>query len=431
MLTKVDKARYKWLYLIIALYAVSGMLLGDISTVPAGLKTIFFNNALLITDYVGLVGYSAAFLNSAITAFFSVLLMNMAKMPVNGKVIFVTGLMAGFAFFGKNFYTMWFILPGTYLLSKIRRERISKYLATGLLADSLGPIIACCYLWHGGLYAPDYILALGVGIIIGFAAPLIAEHTAVVLKGLSLYNVGCTVGFVAVAVVSVLSQCGVSFVAEGTWYTGRPIHVIIYLYVCAVIFIVAGILWDKENAWKNYINILKKSGNASQDFLALDGTGAVLVNMGFNIVVCTTYVILVGGDFNGGTLGGMVTILGFSAQGKHTANILPIIFGVFIGAVVNPSASPITPGIQMAAFLGTTLAPMSGTYGPVAGIITGMAHSFIILKIGTVYSGANLYNNGFGGAVVMTALYPVFRALFKENTYAEPSESMVQIAEED
>jgi hypothetical protein len=136
--------------------------------------------------------------------------------------------------------------------------------------------------------------------------------------------------------------------------------------------------------------------------------------------------MLIGGDINGGTLGGIVTIMGFSAHGKHTKNIIPIIMGMFFGGVINPSASPITPAVQMAAFLGTTLAPMSGTYGPVAGIITGMVHSFIIVKIGAVYQGANLYNNGFCGAIVMTFLYPVFRHFFKENTYGEPSENIKQ-----
>jgi len=426
MLSGVDKIRYRWLYLVVILFGVSGAFLGDPSTILEGLKTIFFTKSLLITDHVGLVGYSAAFVNSALVALFAVILMDLAKMPVSGKVLFVTGLMAGHAFFGKNIYTMWFIVAGTYILAWVKKEPVSKYMVAGVLSSALGPIISCCYLWHGGAYLPDYILALGVGIVIGFMAPLIAEHTATALKGLSLYNVGCTVGFVAIAVVAILSQCGVSFESQGTWYTGRPLHVVIYMYVCAVLFIVAGFINDKKHAWKNYLNILKKHGRAPQDFFLLDGTAAVLVNIGFNLIVCTTYVLLIGGDINGGTLGGIVTIMGFGAHGKHTKNIIPIIMGVFFGGVINPSASPITPAVQMAAFLGTTLAPMSGTYGPVAGIITGMVHSFIIVKIGAVYQGANLYNNGFCGAIAMTFLYPVFRHFFKENTYGEPSENIKQ-----
>ena len=49
-----------------------------------------------------------------------------------------------------------------------------------------------------------------------------------------------------------------------------------------------------------------------------------------------------------------------------------------------------------------------------------------MLKTGNCYAAANLYNNGFCGAVVMTVLYPVFRHFFKENTYDAPSPSMAQ-----
>ena len=80
----------------------------------------------------------------------------------------------------------------------------------------------------------------------------------------------------------------------------------------------------------------------------------------------------------------------------------------------------------MAVFLGTTLAPMAGTYGFVGGVIAGMCHSFTILKIGGGYSGANLYNNGFCGGVVSVTLYPVFDKFFKKNTYSEPSQSQVK-----
>ena len=151
---------YKWIYIVIALIALSGIVLGDYRTIPAGLKTIYFHPALLITDYIALVGPAAAFLNVALVTFFSALLMQLNKFPVNGKYFHVLGLMAGFAFFGKNIYTMWYILLGTWILSRVKREKFSKYLTSGLLADSLGPMVAVAYLWHGGTYWPDYLVAI-------------------------------------------------------------------------------------------------------------------------------------------------------------------------------------------------------------------------------------------------------------------------------
>ena len=415
---------YMWIYLITAVIALAGIILGDYRTIPEGLKTMYFHPALLITDYIALVGPATAFLNVALVTFFSALLMQHNGFPLNGKYYHVLGLMAGFAFFGKNIYTMWYILLGTWVLSWVKKEKFSKYLTSGLLADSLGPMVAVVYLWHGGYSFPDYVLAICVGIAIGFVVPLVSEHTFVVLKGLSLYNVGCSVGFVAIAFVAIQQAIGIPFESEGCWQTGRPLGYVILMYLIAVSFVLAGYLKDRNNAFKNYKNLLKRPGNGKYNFAELDGMGAVLINMGVNTFICTTYLILIGGDFCGGTIGPIFTVIGFSAQGKHAKNILPIIIGCFIGSLISPSASPVTHGVQMGTFSGTTLAPMAGTYGPIAGIITGIVHCYAVLKTGGCYAAANLYNNGFCGAVVMTVLYPVFRHFFKENTYVDPSPSM-------
>ena len=51
------------------------------------------------------------------------------------------------------------------------------------------------------------------------------------------------------------------------------------------------------------------------------GHGPVLVNMGVNGLFAMGYLLLTGGDLNGPTLGGIFTIIGFSAYGKHLFNI--------------------------------------------------------------------------------------------------------------
>lgn len=57
-----------------------------------------------------------------------------------------------------------------------------------------------------------------------------------------------------------------------------------------------------------------------------------MVNIGINGLIGIAYVLLVGGDLNGPTLGGIFTIMGFSAFGKHPRNIIPVMFGVWLGA---------------------------------------------------------------------------------------------------
>ena len=110
----------------------------------------------------------------------------------------------------------------------------------------------------------------------------------------------------------------------------------------------------------------------------------------------------------------------FSDKGKHLFNILPIMLGVALGGITK-QWDPNSPSAQLAALFGTTLAPISGTFGPIAGIITGFIHSSVVLHAGMGYSGVNLYNNGFAGAIVSIVVYPVFIRMFRQNTYDEPS----------
>lgn len=417
-----SRKHYQWVYFTTLCIALAGIVMGDYRTIPEGMKAIFYSKAILITDYVALAGVAAAFLNVALVTFFSAFLMRLNHLPMHGRSLFTLGLMAGFAFFGKNVYTMWFILLGSFLLSVVCKEKFSKNLISGLLATSLGPIVGVAYL-HNGITPISVFYALIAGIVIGFVIPLLAAHTNGILRGLNLYNGGFAVGLLALVMVPVMLGFDFSFENEGCWSTGNNTMFAIFLYITAFVFILAGYIADKENAFKNYKTLLKRPGVGKDDFTQLDGMGAVMVNMGVNTIICTTYVLLIKGDLNGPTLGGIFTIIGFSANGKHAKNIIPVILGIFIGAVISPGYAPTTPGIQMATFLGTTLAPMAGTYGFVAGILVGMVHSAAILKTGLGYAGANLYNNGFCGGVVSVVLYPVYNRFFKANTFSEPSES--------
>lgn len=55
----------------------------------------------------------------------------------------------------------------------------------------------------------------------------------------------------------------------------------------------------------------------------------------------------------------------------------------------------------------TTLAPIAGEFGVFAGLVAGFLHSSVALNVGIVYSGMNLYNNGFAGGLVAAFMVPV------------------------
>ena len=65
---------------------------------------------------------------------------------------------------------------------------------------------------------------------------------------------------------------------------------------------------------------------------------------------------------------------------------------------------------MLALLLSTTLAPIAGQFGMMWGIAAGFLHSSVALNVGIVYSGMNLYNNGFAGGIVAMFLVPLIQS---------------------
>lgn len=128
--------------------------------------------------------------------------------------------------------------------------------------------------------------------------------------------------------------------------------------------------------------------------------------MGVNGLFATGFVLAVGGDLNGPTIGGIFTIVGFSSTGKHLRNIAPIMIGVYLASLTK-HWSINEPAPLLALLFSTTLAPIAGEFGVFAGLMAGFLHSSVALNVGIVYSGMNLYNNGFAGGLVAAFMVPV------------------------
>jgi hypothetical protein len=140
------------------------------------------------------------------------------------------------------------------------------------------------------------------------------------------------------------------------------------------------------------------------------GIDPALVNMGSVGLLGCVYLLLVGGDWNGPTIGALLTMCGFAAFGKHVLNAMPVMAGVALAAALSKYrlADPVP---VLAALFGTTLAPIAGHYGPIAGFLAGALHLVIVSNVGYLHGGLNLYNNGFSGGIVAGILVPIFEAL--------------------
>jgi hypothetical protein len=184
------------------------------------------------------------------------------------------------------------------------------------------------------------------------------------------------------------------------------------LLIYCLLLIGIGYLLNNKT-FKGYGKIFRYSGKLVTDFTQLMGYGLTLINMGIMGLISMFFVYFTSGEFNGPIIGGILTVVGFSAFGNHPGNSIPIMVGVFFGGVLKVWDIQTTPTI-IAGLFGTTLAPIAGRYGAYAGVLAGFLHLSMVMNIGVVHGGTNLYNNGFSGGLIASILVPVFECFRKE-----------------
>ncbi|MCI8958047.1 MAG: DUF1576 domain-containing protein [Lachnospiraceae bacterium] len=395
---------------MIPLYFIGwGFALQPFGSIVEGLIRIVREPDFLITDYFVVGGIGAAFVNAGLLALASIGLIYFSTMDMSGHTITSVCLMFGFSLFGKNLLNIWLILLGVFLYSEYHKSPPGRYLYIGLYGTSLSPIITQLMHIEHTPFAVRVGLCVMTGIIIGFVLPPLSTHVHYAHKGYSLYNVGFAGGIIATVVVSLFKSFGFSVESRLIWYTGGNRLFAVILSVLFAGMIVAGLILG-DHPLENYKNILKSRGCGGTDYLVSEGGCATMINMGVNGLFVTFFLLAVGADINGPTIGGIFTVVGFSATGKTVRNIAPVMMGVWLAgqaklwSITDPSAT-------LALLLSTTLAPIAGEFGVVAGLLAGFLHSSVALNVGIVYGGMNLYNNGFAGGIVAIFLVPVIQSV--------------------
>ncbi len=418
------------LMLLSLLFVGYGFLLDTPANICNGLVLIVTSESSLITDYIALAGPGAAFVNAGIVAAISVLILHYTEDCLNGLAITIFGLMIGFSLFGKNFLNIWPIIFGTYLYAKSRKESFKKYAIASLMGTCLSPVVSYIALGNG---FGNLIGGIVAGIVIGFIILPLAAYTYRIQNGMNLYNMGFACGLIAMMMVPLLDSMGAAPVMYAHWASGYNLRFGIALTLLCSIIILIGFFGFRHPiwaTWAGYRRLLQTSGRSPSDYLRMFGPGPVLINVGINGLVAMAVILLVGGDLNGPTIGGIFTIMGFSAFGKHVLNMLPPMLGVIIGGTflhwnLSDSAS------QLAILFCTTLAPISGYFGWQYGILAGFLHSSVVLFTADPVSGMNLYNNGFAGGLVAIVLYPLIIAIAEHRKIAIQDEDFFEPLEHD
>jgi len=417
--------------LILAGFSISlilfGLIFGLMDAKPfeilVGLYEIIIHPDVLITDYIKIGGLGAAFLNSGIlTAIFTYILWKNGD-PFNGVTFASILIVTGFSFLGKNLINVWPILIGVALYSKLYNEHFGRYIYTALFGTAMSPIVTEV-IFHFDLVLPlRLLIGIILGLLIGFILPPLADHFLKSGKGFNLYNIGFVAGLLLTVLVALFVSFGYTPTSNELLESRYHFLLTGYIYFISITFVIIGLLTDRASIY-SLKKLYKRSGKAPTDFIQLDGFSATLLNMGINGIIAVSYILLVGGKLNGGSLGPIFTIIGFSAYGKHARNIFPILCGVLVGDLIGVWDIS-APSIIMAGLFGTALAPIPGTYGWPWGIFVGFLHISVVRQIGVFHAGLNLYNNGFSTGMIAMIMVPIL-----EN-FAHPLPTCKSITSED
>ena len=401
--------------------ALAGLLLAfaviaqpDIRSLLEGFWNIQVNETGLITDPMATGGVGAALLNAAVVLLLSTLLVRGMKLPCTGAALSCLFLMAGFSLLGKNLLNITPIVAGGWLYALYKRERFARYVYLTLYGTCLAPMVS--FLLVRVRPGFRWLAMAACGLVIGFLLPAIARFTTRIHQGYNLYNVGFAAGILGLGIASILKGFGVEFADGGGW--SEEGHVLLCVLVSAVLLMLlcAGIA-SGCRSWDAYRRVLRHSGRAVADFVLLDGPGLALVNMALTGAIGFGYLLILyrwGVRLNGPLVCCIFAMTGFGAFGKHPRNVLPVMSGAVLAALLLVAVPITSPSVLLATLLCTCLAPIAGQFGWGWGLAAGFIHMTIVQNTSILHGGMNLYNNGFAAGLVCILLIPLIKSLSPE-----------------
>jgi hypothetical protein len=369
---------------------------------------IITSPGILITDFIALSNLGSAFFNVGLTTLMGISLAWLIKARFNGYLLSAIFTLAGFSFFGKTPFNIVPIFIGVYLYDDFfSHQPMRDLIAPLLFGTTLAPIVSQVAFGVGWGWA-GVVSGIVLGIVCGGLMAAIMGHIFTFHQGYNLYNTGTSAGFIGTVVYMMMRGFGIQIESAFYWSTEYTKLLSMYMFFLLLFIIILGYFWGAN--YSNYKKILKCCGRLASDYVEMAGLGTTLVNMGIIGIIGLGYVYLVGGDVNGPVLAGIFTVTGFGALGKHPRNILPVMIGVYLICIPKVWAHT-EPGPILAALFCTTLAPLSGRFGFLAGLAAGALHLPMVMHVGGLHGYMNLYNNGFAGGLAMLLIVGFIKGL--------------------
>ena len=408
ILKKQMNRQYYYLFGLSVMLMILAFVIESPKFLVSGMMTILVSPSQLFTDYMEIASVGSTLLNVAIMLGISIYSYKKLEIPLNGTVIGSLGMLAGFSFFGKNLFNSIPFMIGVWIYTKVTKQNYRNYVIVGLFGSALGPLIS--FLAFSGVLPQGWsvLIAYALGIFIGFILPQLSTQFLGFHQGFSLYNVGFTAGIIGMVVLGFMNAFGIEVETRTLTSTQSPL--ILYQLLigfCVILIVTSFYLHFKKKEKYHFKLLLKLSGRLPSDFVEMTNLATVTLNMSIIGFILLGYVLMNGGQLNGPIVGSIIGVMSFGAFGNQVKNTVPVLVGIMIGSYLT-GVEPTSTSALIAAIFGTTLAPVSGYYGPFAGMIAGFVHITLVSHVVVMHGGLNLYNNGFAGGFVAAVLVPIF-----------------------
>lgn len=408
---------------------IAAVCMPDRSTMFTGLWNIITNPGKVVTNYFWLGGYSATFLNIGLTCLVCTLFYFLPGATANAVSTLSFFLVFGFCAWGMNIMNVWPSFAGVALYALVKKEKLGAHANAMLLSTGLAPLISDLMFRYPNAEVVKFtwggcLLAICVGLVIGFMLPAGLTHAPKVHKGYDHYSAALPMGMLSFFLHGIFYKVmGGSLPAapdSSTLQVASGLICNTFAGVCFVLCILVSFLMGCRP--KDYWNLLKDPGY-SVDFSKKYGNAAFLMNLGVFGLFILAYYNLIGATFNGATFGVVFCMLAACNCGSHPRNVLPIMLGyvaasfafsyLYIGSgsyaqAVNAQA--IVIGLCYA----NGLSPITGRYGPIAGFFMAVCHFLLVTSVPSMHGGFLLHNGGFTAALICLLFVPQLERFFPD-----------------
>ena len=401
-------------------FLVAAFFMPDRSRMLTGLWQIISLPTKGSTNNFSIGGYAATFLNMGLIGLICTGLYCIPGKKSDSAAVLVTILTTGFGAWGIHIVNMWPTILGVVLHAVLRREKIGDHTNQMLFSTGLAPFISELMVRYPhmevvGFNLPGVLVALAVGLTVGFFLPAGLTNSPIVHKGFDLYSAALPVGMTAFLMQGVLYKAtGVEVPdAVSDLHVANPVIVTTFCVVLFLTFIVIAFFMGcgPREYWKLLTNP-NRTINFADDY----GNATMLMNVGVYGLFILGYYHLIGAEFNGVTFGVIFCMLATCNSGSHPGNVWIIMVGYFLASKLFGLLSLVTGGdftqqlnaqaIIVGLCYANGLSPIADKYGYRYAAVAAMMHYCMVTTVPELHGAMCLYNGGFTAALVCLLMVP-------------------------